>query len=69
MHLNGEKCLNVICRKKTCRKWADGLKIDDFENIWTPGFCLPPALGNIHVNYSDIQRAWPIKAKLHVEYC
>ena len=42
---------------KTCRKWANGLKIDDSENIWTPGVCLPPPRGNIHVYYSDIQRS------------
>ena len=65
MHLNGEKCLNVICREKLAgngqmdlsRKWANGLKIDDSEKIWTPGVCLPPPRGNIHVYYSDIQRS------------
>ena len=60
MHLNGER-VKVSFVGKTCRKWANGLKIDDFEKIWTPGVCLPPPRGNIHVYYSDIQRSSSLK--------
>ena len=50
-----EKALKCHLYGKTCRKCANGLKIDDSEIIWTPGVCLPPPRGNIHVYYSDIQ--------------
>ena len=36
-------------------------KIDDSEKNWTPGVCLPPPRGNIHVYYSDIQRSSSLK--------
>ena len=39
----------------------DLIKIDDSEKIWTPGVCLPPPRGNIHVYYSDIQRSSSLK--------
>ena len=37
------------------------LRFDDSENIWTPGVCLSPTRGNIHVYYSDIQRSSSLK--------
>ena len=40
---------------------ANGLNFDDSEKIWTPGVCLPPPRGNIHVYYSDIQRSSSLK--------
>ena len=56
MHLNGEKCLNVICREKLAGNGQMDLRLMS-EKIWTPGVCLPPPRGNIHVYYSDIQRS------------
>ena len=44
MHLNGENCYNVIYLKgKTCRKWANGLKIfcDSKKKIGPQGFVCP----------------------------
>ena len=63
-----------IVKIKTCRKWANGLKIWDSEKIWTPGVDLPPPRGNIHVYYNNIQRSSslissrPIKAKFYRKY-
>ena len=53
--------LECHLKRKTCRKWANGLKIDDSEKNWTPGVCLPPPRGNIHVYYSDIQGSSSLK--------
>ena len=61
MHLNGEKCLNVICREKLAGNGQMDLRLMILEKIWTPGVCLPPPRGNIHVYYSDIQRASSLK--------
>ena len=60
MHLNGES-VKMSFVGKNCRKWANGLKIDDSEKKWTPGVCLPPPQGNIHVYYSDNQRSSSLK--------
>ena len=61
MHLNGGKVFKCHLYGKTCRKWVNGLKIDDSEKIWTPGVCLLSPRGNIHVYYSDIQRSSSLK--------
>ena len=56
---------------KSCRKWANGLKVGNSEKKWTPGVGLPPPRGNIHVYYKNIQKiffsetTWPIKAKFY----
>ena len=39
---------------KTCREWANGLKIYDSEKIWTPGVCPPTPGGNIHDYYAPV---------------
>ena len=41
MHLNGGKFLKYHLKGNTCRKWTNGLKICDSENILTPGVGLP----------------------------
>ena len=46
---------------KTLWKWANGLKIYDSENKWTPGAGLPPPWGNVHVYYHNIQRHSSLK--------
>ena len=48
-------------RKKTCKKWENGLKICDSEKkkkkktFGLPGVGLLPPRGKIHVYYNDIQ--------------
>ena len=42
MHLNEGKLLKCYLKGKTCRKCANGLKICDSENKWTPGVGMPP---------------------------
>ena len=49
------------CHLKTCKKWANGLNINDSENIWTPGVSLSPPWGNILVYYKNIQRSPSLK--------
>ena len=61
MHLNGEKCLNVNCREKLAGNGQMDLRLMILKKIWTPGVCLPPPRGNIHVYYSDIQRSSSLK--------
>ena len=56
MHLNGES-VKMSFVGKNLQGMGNGLKIDDSEKIWTPGVCLPPPRGNIHVYYRDIQRS------------
>ena len=51
MHLNGGK-LSKYLKKK----WANGLKIYDFEKNLDRGAALTPPRGNIHVNHHDFQR-------------
>ena len=45
----------------SCRKFAKGMKIYDFEKR-TTGIGLPPPRGNIHVYYHNIQRSSSLKA-------
>ena len=62
MHLNGEKCLNVICREKLAGNRQMDLRLMILKKKnWTAGVCQPPPQGNIHVNYSDIQRSSSLK--------
>ena len=62
MHLNGGKLLNYDLKGKTCRKWANGQNIYVYENILSPGGCLPLPRCYIHV-YDDhnIQTSSPLK--------
>ena len=50
-----------LLKGKTCRKWANGLKVGNSEKNWTPGVGLPPPLGNILVYYNNIQRSSSLK--------
>ena len=46
------KIVKMSFERKTCRKWANGLKICDSEKlkkIWTPGVGLPPHPGAIYM--------------------
>ena len=61
MHLNGEKCKNVIYREKLAGNGHIDLRLMILKKIWTPGVCLPPLGDNIHVYYSDIQRSSSLK--------
>ena len=61
MYFNGGKLLGCNLKGKTCRKWANGLKIYDSEKLWTPGVGLPPSWGNIRVYYHNIQRSSSLK--------
>ena len=56
MHLN----VKISFVGKTCRKWANGLKIDDSETRDPRGLSAPTR-GNIHVYYSDIERSFSLK--------
>ena len=52
---------------------ANGLKIYDSENNWTPGGGVTPPRGNMHVYHHNIQRsfsetAWPIKTKFDMKH-
>ena len=40
------KLLKCHLKDKTCRKWANGLKVGNSEKNWTPGVGLPPPRGN-----------------------
>ena len=46
-----EKLLKCHLKGKSCRKWANGLKVGNSEKNWTLGVGLPPPWGNtgIHV--------------------
>ena len=55
------KLLKCHLKGKSCRKWANGLKVGNSEKIWTPGVGLPPSRGNIHVYYKNIQRSSSLK--------
>ena len=45
-----EKLLKCHLKGKSCRKWANGLKVGNSEKKnWTLGVGLPPPWGNIHV--------------------
>ena len=46
-----EKLLKCHLKGKSCRKWANGLKVGNSEKNWTLGVGLPPPWGNIHVYY------------------
>ena len=54
MHLNGGKRLNCHLKGKTCREWANGLKIHDSLKKWTPGVSLLHQ-GHYTVFYKNIQ--------------
>ena len=69
------KLLKCHLKGKTCRKWANGLKVGNSEKNWTPRVGLPPPRGNILVyynnNYSKIffsETTWPIKAKFYSKH-
>ena len=48
--LEWEKLLKCHLKGKSCRKWANGLKVGNSEKKkWTLGVGLPPPWGNIHV--------------------
>ena len=54
MHLNGEKCLNVICREKLAGNGQMDLRLMFLKKFGPQGsVCLPPPRGNIvlHVYY------------------
>ena len=52
-----EKLLKCHLRGKTCRKWANRLKICESEKKGSQGlFCPHPGVG-IHVYYNNIQRS------------
>ena len=55
------KLLKCHLKGKSCRKWANGLKVGNSEKNWTPGVGLPPPRGNIHVYYKSIQRSSSLK--------
>ena len=56
------KLLKCYLKGKTCRKWANGLKVGNSEKKkWTTGIGLPPPRGNIHVYYKNIQRSSSLK--------
>ena len=57
MHLNGEKCLNVICREKLAGNRQMDLRLMILKKCGPLGVYLPPPRGNMHVYYSDIQRS------------
>ena len=63
MHLNGEKCLNVICREKLAGNGQMDLRLMILKKFGPvqKKICLPPPRGNIHVYYSDIQRSSSLK--------
>ena len=61
MHLNGENCLNVICREKLAGNGQMDLRLMIPKKFGPPGVCLPPPRGNIHVYYSDIERSSSLK--------
>ena len=61
MHLNGEKCLNVICREKLAGNGQMNLRLMILKKIGPQGSVCPPPRGNIHVYYSDIQRSSSLK--------
>ena len=63
MHLNGEKCLNVICREKLAGNGQMDLRLMILKKLGPQGSVCPHpvANGNIHVYYSDIQRASSLK--------
>ena len=41
MRLNGAKLLKSHLKRKSCRKWAVGLNINDSEKNLTPGLIWP----------------------------
>ena len=47
------KLLKCHLKGKTCRKWANGLKVGNSEKKLDPGVGLPPPRGNILVQYSQ----------------
>ena len=75
MHLNGEKCLNVICREKLAGNGQMDFKIDDSEKNLDPRDLSAPTPWQytcILQRYSKSffsETAWPIKAKLYEEHC
>ena len=44
-----EKLLKCHSKGKSCRKWANGLKVSNSEKKLDPRGGLPPPWGNIHV--------------------
>ena len=47
--------------RKTCRKWAVGLKIYDPEKMWTPEVGLSRPQDPMYVYYHNIQRSSALK--------
>ena len=61
MHLNGEKCLNVICREKLAGNGQMDLRLMILKKNGPQGGLSAPSRGNIHAYYSDIQRSSSLK--------
>ena len=56
------KLLKCHLKGKSCRKWANGLKVvGNSEKNLDPRVGLPPPRGNIHVYYKNIQRSSSLK--------
>ena len=76
MKHHGDELYKVCIWRETCREYANGQKIYVYENSLSPGGCLPLPFGYINEYDHNIQAssplkplaAWPIKAKLYVEY-
>ena len=68
------KLLKYHLKGKTCRKWANGLKVGNSEKNRTPGVGLPPPRGNIHVYYKKYSKiffsetTWSTKAKFYSKH-
>ena len=55
------KLVKCHLKGKSCRKWANGLKVGNSEKKLDPGVGLSPPRGNIHVYYKNIQRSSSLK--------
>ena len=68
-----EKLLKCHLKDKSCRKWANGLKVGNSENKLDPrgGFPHPGAIYMYIKKYSKIffsETTWPIKAKFYMKH-
>ena len=73
MHLNGGKLLKCHLKGKTCRKWANGLKVGNSEKNLDPRGWSALTSGQytcILQKYSKIfsETTWPIKDKFYMKH-
>ena len=65
------KFLKCHLKGKSCRKWANGLKVGNSEKNLEPRGWSVPTPGNIHVYYKKYSKiffsetTWPIKAQFY----